>query len=71
MKKIPIFILFILINFNAYAVEKKDCSIYKKISKEYWGCKKSNLSKGIKNTGKNFWNKTKNYQKKSWEKKDK
>ena len=42
--------------------------LYKKFSKEYWICKKNNLSKGIKNSGKNFWKKTKDYQKKSWEK---
>ena len=68
MKKIFILILFILLNFNAHAEEINDCSVYKKFSKEYWICKKNNLSKGIKNSGKNFWKKTKDYQKKSWEK---
>ena len=73
MKKILILILIIFtsLSFSVYAVEKNDCSSYKKLSKEYWGCKKNNLSKGIINSGKNFWKKTTDYQKKSWKKKDK
>ena len=71
MKKILILILFTSLSFSVHAVEKKDCSLYKKLSKEYWGCKKNNLSKEIINNGKNFWKKTTDYQKKSWEKKDK
>jgi len=66
MKKILILILFTSISFNSQAEEKKDCSIFKKLSSEYWACKRNNLSKGIKNSGKKFWNDTKEFQKKTW-----
>ena len=71
MKKILILILFTCISFNSQAAEKNDCSIFKKLSSKYWDCKRSNLSKGIKSSGKNFWKNTKEFQKKSWEKKEK
>ena len=71
MKKILILILFTSISFNSQAAEKKDCSLFKKLSSEYWACKRNYLSEGIKNSGKNFWKNTKEFQKKSWGKKDK
>ena len=71
MKKILILILFTSISFNSQAAEKKDCSLFKKLSSEYWACKRNNLSKGIKNSRKNFWKNTKEFQKNSWGKKDK
>ncbi len=35
---------------NVYSQEKRDCSIYKKISKNYVACKAGNLKKGTVNT---------------------
>ena len=37
--------------FPANAVEKKDCSNIKKLSKAYMACKSGNLKKSIVNTG--------------------
>ena len=71
MKKILILILFTSLSLSAQASERKDCSILKKISSEYWACKKNNLTKGIKNSGKKFWKDTKEFQKKTWGKNDK
>tara|TARA_B100000579_G_scaffold610_1_gene476 strand:+ start:285 stop:497 length:213 start_codon:yes stop_codon:yes gene_type:complete len=68
MKKLLILILFTTATFSSQAKEKNDCSIFKKTSKEYWACKKNNLSKGLKNSGKNFWKSTKEFQKESWKK---
>jgi len=71
VKKLLILILFTSISFSSQAAEKKDCSIFKKLSSEYWACKRNNLSKGIKSSGENFWKNTKEFQKKSWKKKEK
>tara|TARA_X000000368_G_scaffold188641_1_gene148761 strand:- start:1092 stop:1334 length:243 start_codon:yes stop_codon:yes gene_type:complete len=52
MKKLIFISLFIFgFIFQANAVEKKDCSNIKKLSKAYIACKSGNLKKGIVNTG--------------------
>ena len=69
MKKLLILILFTSVGFASQSAEKIDCTIFKKMSKEYWACKKNNLSKGLKNSGKNFWKSTKEFQKENWKNK--
>ena len=36
-------IIFSLFFLNVNAAEKQDCSVLKKLSKDYWICKKNNL----------------------------
>ena len=43
IKNIILFILFCLFFLNVNAAEKQDCSVLKKLSKDYWVCKKNNL----------------------------
>ena len=43
IKNIILFILFCLFFLNVNAAEKQDCSVLKKLSKDYWICKKNNL----------------------------
>ena len=43
IKNIILFILFSLFFLNVNAAEKQDCSALKKLSKDYWICKKNNL----------------------------
>ena len=43
IKNIILFILFCLFFLNVNAAEKQDCSTLKKLSKDYWICKKNNL----------------------------
>ena len=43
IKNIILFILFCLFFLNVDAAEKQDCSALKKLSKDYWICKKNNL----------------------------
>ena len=74
MKKI-IFLIIVLFSFtySVNAVEKKDCSGMKKISKAYIVCKTGNLKSGMKknnitqtgtNVTKGIFNKAKNFGKK-------
>ena len=42
-KKYNIIYSFLLFFLNVNAVEKQDCSALKKLSKDYWICKKNNL----------------------------
>ena len=43
IKNIILFILFCFFFLNVNAAEKQDCSVLKKLSKDYWICKKNNL----------------------------
>jgi hypothetical protein len=43
IKNIILFILFSFFFLNVNAAEKQDCSVLKKLSKDYWICKKNNL----------------------------
>ena len=52
-----IIMLFFILNISAYA-EKKDCSEFKKFSKNHIACKASNLKTGTKNTAGKIKNKT-------------
>ena len=70
MKKYLLLIIFSFICFNLQAAEKIDCSVHKKFSKDWWGCKKGNLTKGSKESGKGFFKNIIDYQKKSFSKKD-
>jgi len=70
MKKYLLFIIFYIMCFNLQAEEKKDCSIHKKFSKDWWSCKKGNLTKGSKESGKGFFKNIIDYQKKSFTKKN-
>jgi hypothetical protein len=50
MNKFILIFIFTLFQFSVSAEEKKDCSKLKKLSKEYLGCLKNNISKtGNKN----------------------
>ena len=49
IKNIILFILFCLFFLNVNAAEKQDCSALKKLSKDYWICKKNNLKKYSEN----------------------
>ena len=51
IKKIILFTLFSLFFLNVNAAEKQDCSELKKLSKDYWICKKNNLKKSSENVG--------------------
>ena len=52
MKKITYFVIALSLMFNsASALEKKDCSSLKKLSKAFIACKSGNLKAGIVNTG--------------------
>jgi len=62
--KFIIILVISLFGSNLYADEKKDCSVFKKLSKDYLKCKTSNLKKGTKNVFKS----TLDYQKKSFKK---
>ena len=54
-----IIILFFILNISAYA-EKKDCSKFKKFSKNHIACKAYNLKNGTKNTAGKIKQKTGN-----------
>ena len=54
-----IIILFFILNISAYA-EKKDCSEFKKFSKNHIACKAHNLKSGTKNTAGKIKQKTGN-----------
>ena len=54
-----IIILFFILNISAYA-EKKDCSEFKKFSKNHIICKAHNLKSGTKNTAGKIKQKTGN-----------
>ena len=54
-----IIILFFVLNISAYA-EKKDCSEFKKFSKNHIACKAHNLKSGTKNTAGKIKQKTDN-----------
>ena len=43
IKNIILFSLFCLFFLNVNATEKQDCSVLKKLSKDYWICKKNNI----------------------------
>ena len=43
IRNIILFILFCFFFLNVNAAEKQDCSVLKKLSKDYWVCKKNNL----------------------------
>ena len=43
IKNIILFILFSLFFLNVNAAEILDCTVLKKLSKDYWICKKNNL----------------------------
>ena len=43
IKNIILCMLFCLFFLNVNAAEKQDCSALKKLSKDYWICKKNNL----------------------------
>ena len=45
IKNIILFILLCLFFLNVNAAEKQDCSELKKLSKDYWICKKNNLKR--------------------------
>ena len=74
MNKITYFVIaLILMLSSASALEKKDCSGLKKISKAYLACKSGNLKEGIKKNKitksgtkvtKGIFNKAKNFGKK-------
>ena len=51
IKNIILFTLFSLFFLNVNAAEKQDCSELKKLSKDYWICKKNNLKKSSENVG--------------------
>ena len=51
IKNIILFILFSLFFLNVNAAEKQDCSTLKKLSKDYWICKKNNLKASTDNVG--------------------
>ena len=52
MKKINYFIIAIILMLgSASALEKKDCTGLKKLSKDFIACKSGNLKAGIINTG--------------------
>ena len=52
MKKITYFVIVLsLMLSSASALEKKDCSSLKKLSKDFIACKSGNLKAGIVNTG--------------------
>ena len=51
IKNIILFTLFSLFFLNVNAAEKQDCSELKKLSKDYWICKKNNLKKYSENVG--------------------
>ena len=51
IKNIILFILFSLFFLNVNAAEKQDCSALKKLSKDYWICKKNNLKASTDNVG--------------------
>ena len=54
-----IIILFFILNISAYA-EKKNCSEFKKFSKNHIACKAHNLKSGTKNTADKIKQKTGN-----------
>ena len=54
-----IIMLFFILNISAYA-EKKDCSEFKKFSKNHIACKAHNLKKGTKDTAGKIKQKTGN-----------
>ncbi len=64
--KFLIILMISLFGLNLYAAEKQDCSVFKKLSKDYLKCKTSNLKKGTKNIFKD----TLDFQKKSFSKKN-
>ena len=64
--KFLIILVISLFSSNLYAAEKKDCSAFKKLSKDYLKCKASNLKKGTESILKS----TLDYQKKSFSKKN-
>ena len=43
IKNIILFILFCFFFLNVNAAEKQNCSVLKKLSKDYWICKKNNI----------------------------
>ena len=51
IKNIILFILFSLFFLNVNAAEILDCTVLKKLSKDYWICKKNNLKKSSENVG--------------------
>ena len=51
IKNIIVFTLFSLFFLNVNAAEKQDCSTLKKLSKDYWICKKNNLKASTDNVG--------------------
>ena len=51
IKNIILFILFCLFFLNVNAADKQDCSALKKLSKDYWICKKNNLKVSSENVG--------------------
>ena len=70
MNKLLYLIIMVLIStLPLKAAEKKDCSKYSKLSKEFMSCKSNNIKSGIKNnlTGSNNpIDKIIKYQKKAW-----
>ena len=64
MKLIINFIIILILSMNiSISAEKKDCSVYKKISKSYLACKASNIKTGAKNTAVKIKEKTGNVMK--------
>ena len=61
---LTLFLILLFNNSQVVAEEKVDCSILKKISKDYIACKSNNLKKGIVNTGSKIKKTVKNKTKK-------